>query len=136
MDFVERKNFLINKFNSLHSQTIYPTKSDNKKEWIKYYEKYMRYKRKSRLNRHSLSMVENSLSGIGGGGSYPMLVPFYASNVSYGLSGVAGSRVDGINGNSNVNNNVNNNNNSSANINIHSNPHPQLSTLHNHHPNH
>lgn len=57
MDFQERKNFLQNKFNSLHSQTIYPTKCDNKKEWIKFYEKYMRQKRKSRLNRHSLSMV-------------------------------------------------------------------------------
>ncbi len=37
MDFNDRKNHLINKFNSLHSQTIYPTKYDNKKEWIKYY---------------------------------------------------------------------------------------------------
>ena len=70
---------MINKFNSLHSQTIYPAKSDNKKEWIRFYEKYMRYKRKSRLNRHSLSMVENSLTGVG---SYPSLAPFYASNVS------------------------------------------------------
>lgn len=90
-------------------------------------------------------MVENSLSGIGSGGIYPMLVPFYASNVSYGLSGV-GSRVDGggVNGNvgNNMNsstlmntNNINNTNNNINNTNNNpNNPHPQLSTIH-HHPN-
>lgn len=102
----------------------------------------MRYKRKSRLNRHSLSMVENSLSGIGSGGSYPMLVPFYASNVSYGLGGV-GSRVDGgVNGNvsNNMNcstlmstNNINSNNNINNTNKNPNNPNPQLSTIHNPH---
>ena len=84
MDFNERKNTLQNKFNSIHSQTLYPTKCDNKKEWIKYYEKFTRQKRKSRLNRHSLSMVEHSLIGIGNTGSHSTInmQPFYASNVS------------------------------------------------------
>lgn len=31
MDFNERKIALQNKFNNLHSQTIYPAKKDNKK---------------------------------------------------------------------------------------------------------
>jgi len=80
MDYNDRKTTLQNKFNSIHSQTIYPNKCDNKKEWIKYYEKYMRQKRKTRLNRHSLSLVEHNLIGIGNHtGNYQ---PFYASNVS------------------------------------------------------
>ena len=105
----------------------------------------MRCKRKSRLNRHSLSMVENSLSGIN---SYPSLVPFYVSNVSgnsnIGISGVSngGSRFNGsvvignFGNNNNVNSigsgyfnaNINNNNtnnvnlNNSANINNPTNP--------------
>ena len=80
MDYNDRKTTLQNKFNSIHSQTIYPTKCDNKKEWIKYYEKYMRQKRKKRLNRHSLSLVEHNLIGIGHHtGNYQL---FYASNVS------------------------------------------------------
>jgi len=87
MDFTDRKTALQNKFNSLHSQTIYPVKCDNKKEWIKYYEKYMRQKRKTRLNRHSLSMVEHNLIGIGNHGG--MQQPFYASNVS--LSSISSS---------------------------------------------
>jgi len=80
-------------------------------------------------------MVENSLNGIGsgGGGSYPMLVPFYASNVSYGLTGV-GSRVDGnggINSSSNlINTNINNNNNNNLNT-----SHTPTSTIHHHNPN-
>lgn len=94
---------MINKFNSLHSQTIYPTKIDNKKEWIKFYEKYMRYKRKSRYNRHSLSMVETGLTGVV---SYSNLlgvgIPFYASNVS------GGGNANNVN--VNVNNYINTNN--------------------------
>ncbi len=48
----------------------------------------MKQKRKSKLNRHSLSMVENSLIGIGGGGSSHANInntPFYTSNVSLSL---------------------------------------------------
>lgn len=84
MDLHDRKTTLQNKFNSIHSQTLYPTKCDNKKQWIKYYEKYTRQKRKTRLNRHSLSMVEHSLMGIGSTTNQSNLnmQPFYASNVS------------------------------------------------------
>ncbi len=60
-------------------------KCDNKKKWIKYYEKYMRQKRKSRLNRHSLSMVEHNLINIGNhyaGNAINPPQPFYGSNAS------------------------------------------------------
>lgn len=98
----------------------------------------MRYKRKSRLNRHSLSMVENTLSGIGGMGYMFSNVNnvnvnnvnvnnvFYGSNVSSNANIINGvnnnSIISSSNNNSNINvkssmvlMNLNNNNNNTNN---------------------
>lgn len=52
---------MTNKFTALHSQTIYPSRFDNQKKWIKYYEQYTRNRRKSRLSRASMTLMDQSM---------------------------------------------------------------------------
>jgi hypothetical protein len=53
----------------------------------------MRQKKKVKINRHSLSMVEHNLNGLSGQGIIPQ--PFYGSNVS--LNSISSSKkIEGI----------------------------------------
>lgn len=56
-----RRNFITSKFNIISSQAQYPTRIDNERRWISYYDRVNNTRRKYRFNRYSLNPMQGSM---------------------------------------------------------------------------